>query len=70
MSNVIEPNGMMTSYSYDALGNMNRASMQCLGRSGDTCGAAGPIGPDRTFSYNAFGEMVSVTNPESGSVTS
>jgi YD repeat-containing protein len=67
LSDVIEPDGMMTGYTHDSLNNLTGVSAQCL--TGYTCSPAGSTGQTRTFTYNALSQMLSATNPESGGVT-
>ncbi len=67
LSEVIEPDGMMTSYTHDSLNNLTGVSAQCL--TGYSCSPTGSTGQTRTFTYNALSQMLSATNPESGNVT-
>jgi RHS repeat-associated protein len=64
---VLEPNGMLTSYTYDLLDNLAGVSAQCL--SGYTCSPVGSTGQTRTFTYTTLSRLQSATNPESNTVS-
>jgi YD repeat-containing protein len=59
LSAVIEPDGMLTNYTYDVLNNLTGVSAQCL--SGHACLPAGPTGQARTFTYSALSRPQSAT---------
>lgn len=64
---VMEPTGVLTSYTYDALDNLGGVNAQCL--SGHTCSPAGAIGSPRTFTYSSLSRLQSASNPESGTTS-
>jgi RHS repeat-associated protein len=64
---VLEPDGMLTSYGYDALGNLSGVSSQCIAGCG--CSPAGSTGQVRSFTYDALSRLITSVNPESGTVT-
>jgi RHS repeat-associated protein len=66
---VIEPNGMLTNYTYDLLDNLTGVSAQCLAGAGYTCSPVGSTGQTRTFTYTTLSRLQNATNPESGSVS-
>jgi RHS repeat-associated protein len=68
LTDVVEPNGisqspsMETQYSYDTLNDLLTVS-QC----GAACTSPAPNGPiNRSFSYNSLAQLVTGTNPETG----
>jgi YD repeat-containing protein len=66
LSAVIEPDSMLTAYTYDAQNNVTSVSAQCL--PSRTCSPAGSTGQTRTFTYS-LSRLMSATNPESGLVS-
>ncbi len=66
LTSVLEPAGMLTSYTYDLLDNTG-VSAQCLSGSGYSCSPVGSTGQTRT--YSTLSRLLSATNPESNTVT-
>jgi len=67
LTNVAEPNGAMTYYSYDTLGNLICAAQD--GGAGGTfssCAAAPTAWRPRSFAYDSLSHLIQSLNPETG----
>jgi RHS repeat-associated protein len=64
---VLEPDGMLTKYQYDALDNLTQVTAECL--DGYSCSPVGSTGQTRTFTYSTVSQLRTATNPESGQVS-
>lgn len=60
LGSVQEPNGNLTKYSYDGLGNLSGV---------DQGGSSGEISRVRSFTYDSLSRLTSATNPETGKVS-
>ncbi len=62
---VIEPGSMLTTYQYDALGNLSCADQWGTNPSGAACASSRP----RRFTYDGLSQLITASNPESGTTT-